>query len=111
MKLTAYSFGDPTRSEAMKDLSKPGTGGPIKGKVVGQFFGIFNGIPADRYQHIVNTAPFDKCNLLILAFVRTVKSNGVFTLISPIFATTSGPRPRATWIRIASCRWLRGHAP
>jgi len=63
----------------MKDLSKPGTGGPIKGKVVGQFFGIFNGIPADRYQHIVNTAPFDKCNLLILAFVRTVKSNGVFT--------------------------------
>ncbi len=46
--------------------------GPISGPVIGQYFGIFNGVTKGLYGQIVATAPFDKCNLLILAFVRTV---------------------------------------
>lgn len=46
--------------------------GPISGYVVGQYFGLFNGVTKDDYKEIVATAPFEKCNLLILAFVHTV---------------------------------------
>ena len=34
-------------------------------------FGLFDGVSKERYRRIVAAAPFDKCNLLILAFVRT----------------------------------------
>jgi glycosyl hydrolase family 18 (putative chitinase) len=46
--------------------------GPIPGYVVGQYFGIFHGALKQDFAAIVAAAPFDKCNLLILAFVRTV---------------------------------------
>ncbi len=46
--------------------------GPISGFVVGQFFGLFNGMTDDHYNRIVSSAPFEDCNLLILAFVHTV---------------------------------------
>lgn len=48
------------------------TPAPISGFVVGQFFGLFNGVPDDQYNRIVASAPFENCNLLILAFVHTV---------------------------------------
>jgi hypothetical protein len=44
---------------------------PIQGAIVGQYFGLFDGVSKERYQRIVAAAPFDKCNLVILAFVRT----------------------------------------
>src|SRR6185437_13307165 len=44
---------------------------PISGPVVGQYFGLFDGVSKERYERIVAAAPFDKCNLLILAFVHT----------------------------------------
>jgi hypothetical protein len=44
---------------------------PIQGAVVGHYFGFFDKISKERYKSIVASAPFDKCNLLILAFVRT----------------------------------------
>lgn len=44
---------------------------PIEGHVVGQFFTLYEGVPKEQYEKIVAAAPFDKCNLLILAFVRT----------------------------------------
>jgi GH18 family chitinase len=62
----------------MSAKSKPTARGPIPGHVVGQYFGFFNGVPKQRYDHIVATAPFDKCNLLILAFVHTVKQDDVY---------------------------------
>jgi hypothetical protein len=48
---------------------------PISGPVVCQFFGIFDGISKDQYGRIVAKAPFDKCNLLILAFVHAVQND------------------------------------
>jgi hypothetical protein len=48
---------------------------PIQGAIVGQYFGLFDGVSKERYQRIVAAAPFDKCNLLILAFVRTFEFN------------------------------------
>jgi Glycosyl hydrolases family 18 len=38
---------------------------------VGQYFTLYDGVSKEHYQRIVAAAPFDKCNLLILAFVRT----------------------------------------
>jgi hypothetical protein len=52
--------------------------GPIPGAVVGQYFGIFNGVPKDHYKAIVDAAPFDRCNLLIIAFVHTVLKDGKY---------------------------------
>jgi glycosyl hydrolase family 18 (putative chitinase)/HYDIN/CFA65/VesB family protein len=52
-------------------LNATGEGSPIRGPVVGQYFGLFEGISKERYRELVAAAPFDKCNLLILAFVRT----------------------------------------
>ncbi|HEY6763332.1 MAG TPA: glycoside hydrolase family 18 protein [Candidatus Sulfotelmatobacter sp.] len=46
--------------------------------VVGQYFGFFDGVSKQHYQQIVSTAPFDQCNLLILAFVHAVQKNGVY---------------------------------
>jgi hypothetical protein len=46
--------------------------------VVGQYFGFFNGVPKEHYEEIVAKAPFEDCNLLILAFVHTVERNGVY---------------------------------
>jgi hypothetical protein len=43
-----------------------------------QFFGFFNGVPKQHYEKIVAAAPFDKCNLLILAFVHAVQKNNVY---------------------------------
>jgi len=48
-----------------------GVTSPIQGAVVGQYFTLYDGVSKQRYQSIVAAAPFDKCNLLILAFVRT----------------------------------------
>src|SRR5262245_29892359 len=62
----------------MSPKSKVAARGPTPGYVVGQYFGFFNGVPKERYEHIVATAPFDKCNLLILAFVHTVEQNDVY---------------------------------
>jgi len=47
------------------------------GKVVGQYFGIFHGCSKEQYAKIVHTAPFDCCNLLILAFVWIHDSAGL----------------------------------
>lgn len=44
-------------------------GGPIQGKVMGHFFGLFHGCTQQHFQKIVASAPFDRCNLLILAFL------------------------------------------
>jgi GH18 family chitinase len=38
---------------------------------VGQYFTLYDGVSKEQYQRVVAAAPFDKCNLLILAFVRT----------------------------------------
>lgn len=62
----------------MTDHNPPAAGGPIRGPVVGQYFGFFNGVPRQHYETIVATAPFDQCNLLILAFVHTVEENGTY---------------------------------
>ena len=56
----------------MPDANAPASRGPIPGYVVGQYFGIFHGALKEDFAAIVAKAPFDKCNLLILAFVRTV---------------------------------------
>ncbi len=50
--------------------------GPITGKVAGQYFGFFDGVPKAHYDEIVASAPFDQCNLLILAFVHAVQTDG-----------------------------------
>lgn len=52
--------------------------GLISGPVVAQYFGFFNGVPKEHYDHIVATAPFQDCNLLILAFVHTMQKNGIY---------------------------------
>jgi hypothetical protein len=62
----------------MTDTNKQASRGPIPGPVVGQYFGFFNGVPKQHYDQIVAAAPFDKCNLLILAFVHTVQKDGVY---------------------------------
>jgi glycosyl hydrolase family 18 (putative chitinase) len=56
----------------MTDQNAPASRGPLPGHVVAQYFGIFHGADKDDFARIVAAAPFDKCNLLILAFVRTV---------------------------------------
>ncbi len=43
----------------------------VQGAVVGQYFTLYDGVSKEQYQRVVAAAPFDKCNLLILAFVRT----------------------------------------
>jgi hypothetical protein len=48
--------------------------GPIGGYVAGHYFGFFNGVSKEHYERIVAAAPFDACNLLILAFVHTAQS-------------------------------------
>ena len=50
--------------------------GPGPGNVVGQFFGIFHGCEKEVFDTIVRTAPFDQCNLLILAFVGVYHPEG-----------------------------------
>ena len=50
--------------------------GPIRGYVVGQYFGLFNGVSKEHYAKIVAAAPFEVCNLLILAFVHTQERDG-----------------------------------
>src|SRR4029077_18445780 len=52
-------------------LNATGETRPIRGPVVGQYFGLFEGLSKARYREIVAASPVDKCNLLILAFVRT----------------------------------------
>src|SRR5882757_1001573 len=43
--------------------------------VIAQYFGIFHCTrSAEEFKAIVNAAPFGACNLLLLAFVHTVKS-------------------------------------
>lgn len=54
------------------------TNGPIQDPLVGQYFGFFDGVPKAHYQKIVATAPFDKTNLLVLAFVHAIEKNGVY---------------------------------
>lgn len=46
--------------------------------VVGQYFGFFDGVSRQHYDEIVAKAPFEACNLLILAFVHAVPKNGVY---------------------------------
>jgi Glycosyl hydrolases family 18 len=59
----------------MSDAADQATRGPIPGYVVGQFFGFFNGVSRQQYARIVATAPFENCNLLVLAFVHTEETN------------------------------------
>lgn len=47
----------------------------LPARVVGQYFGLFHGCTKDHFQKIVDTAPFECCNLLILGFV-TVHEQG-----------------------------------
>jgi GH18 family chitinase len=42
----------------------------FQGAVVGQYFTLYDGVSKEQYQRVVAAAPFDKCNLLILAFIR-----------------------------------------
>jgi hypothetical protein len=65
-------------AQAVAGQSKPATHGPIPGNVVAQYFGFFNGVSREHYQKIVATAPFQDCNLLILAFVHTVPKDGAY---------------------------------
>jgi hypothetical protein len=59
-------------------MTDPHATGPIS-SVVCQYFGFFDGVPKNHYAQIVKNAPFDQCNLLILAFVHAVKNNnGVY---------------------------------
>lgn len=41
------------------------------GHVVGQFYTLYDGVSKEEYRKVVEASPFDKCNLLILAFIRT----------------------------------------
>lgn len=58
----------------MSDPNDPNKS-PIYGPVVGQYFGIFHGCSKEHYRKIVETAPFDCCNLLILGFVGITGNN------------------------------------
>src|SRR5712671_1931868 len=49
--------------------------GPIYGPVIGQYFGIFHGCTKEHYRKIVESAPFDHCNLLILGFLRIAETS------------------------------------
>jgi hypothetical protein len=64
--------------------SHPQTLALPSGKVVGQYFGLFHGCSKEEYAKIVDTAPFDCCNLLILAFVWIHNSTGLYV---PKFGT------------------------
>ena len=44
---------------------------PIQGAAIGQYFTLYDGVSKQKYQNVVAAAPFEKCNLLILAFVGT----------------------------------------
>jgi len=44
---------------------------PIQGAAIGQYFTLYDGVSKQKYQNVVAGAPFEKCNLLILAFVGT----------------------------------------
>ena len=46
--------------------------------LIAKYFGFFNGVPKDHYAQIVSTAPFDRCDVLILAFVHAVERDGVY---------------------------------
>ena len=85
----------------MSDPGKASTQGPIPGYVVAQFFGFFNGIRAEHYARIVDTAPFDACNLLILAFVRTGMSKQDYIAQFTNKRDGQFPRRRVTRTRIA----------
>ncbi len=64
-------YGNSGDDPALSAENNSGEVSPIRGPVVAQYFGLFNGISKADYRKIVAAAPFDKCNLLILAFVRT----------------------------------------
>jgi Glycosyl hydrolases family 18 len=64
-------YGNSGDNPVLGPENNSGEARPIRGPVVGQYFGLFEGLPKARYREIVAAAPFDKCNLLILAFVRT----------------------------------------
>ena len=68
----------------MSDTSTLGQGPGLARPVIGQFFGIFHGCSKEHYGQIVASAPFDRCNLLILAFVKTWQASwGEFTPVLP----------------------------
>jgi GH18 family chitinase len=46
--------------------------------VVGQYFGFFDGVSKAHYAKIVAAAPFDECDLLILAFVHALEEDGAY---------------------------------
>jgi hypothetical protein len=62
----------------MTDRDNTSANGPIPGPVVAQYFGFFNGVDKQTFAQIVAAAPFDKCNLLILAFVHAVQQKGAY---------------------------------
>ena len=49
-------------------MSQPGFTGPV----VGQYFGIFK-VDTQKFRDVLDAAPFDKTNLLLIAFVHTYK--------------------------------------
>jgi GH18 family chitinase len=65
--------------------------GRIPGPVVGQYFAFFNGVPKQRYEKIVARAPFEDCNLLILAFVRAIKKGDVYVAQFPNWRDNGNP--------------------
>ena len=62
----------------LRDIRERAPSGPIPGPVVGQYFAFFNGVSKQHYEEIVARAPFEDCNLLILAFVRAIKKGDVY---------------------------------
>jgi hypothetical protein len=64
-------YGNSGDNPVLSPENTAGQARPIRGPVVGQYFGLFGGVSKARYREIVAAAPFDKCNLLILAFVHT----------------------------------------
>lgn len=64
-------YGNASANLMLSPGANIGETSPIQGAVVGQYFTLYDGVSKERYQNIVAAAPFNKCNLLILAFVRT----------------------------------------
>jgi hypothetical protein len=62
-----------TPEEVSESVASQGDSGATGTTIVGQYFGFFDGVPKADYASIVRAAPFDECNLLILAFVHAVE--------------------------------------
>jgi GH18 family chitinase len=57
------------KTERAFDINENGPSSPV----VGQYYTLYDGVSKERYKSIVASAPFGKCNLLILGFVPAFK--------------------------------------